>query len=156
MIKRIHVYDLDGVLVDSSHRYRNTEDGVIDLDYWFANRTAEKIAKDKLLPLSKQYRTDCLNPECYVILCTSRAEHKHDIRFILSRLGKPNKLIMRPAGNTEADSKLKRKQLNRLFNLRQFQKLPRKLWEDNQRNIAALQSLFDYTFYISSKQGHKI
>lgn len=150
MYKRIHTYDLDGVLVDTSHRYRNLPDGSIDLVYWLANRTEKKIKLDKLLPLASQYLADCLNPETYTIICTSRLWHILDIAFIVGRLGAPDKLIMRPEGNKENDAILKRKQLASLFCLKQFSVLPRKLWEDNIRNIEALQSLFDKCFYIPS------
>ena len=72
MFQRIHVYDLDGVLVDTSHRYRNLASGSIDLAYWLENRTEKNISRDKVLPLAKQYHADCLNPETYVVICTAR------------------------------------------------------------------------------------
>ena len=153
MIKEIHTYDLDGVLVDTSHRYRNKSDGTIDLDYWFVNRTKENIAKDIILPMAKQYLDDCLNSEIYTIICTSRLWHIWDIEFIIGRLGAPNKLIMRPIGNVEADGILKRRQLQRLFNLKQFQNMPRFMWEDNLINIRALADMFTFIHYIPSKQG---
>ena len=153
MLKAIHTYDLDGVLVDSSHRYRNKSDGTIDLDYWIANRVPEKIALDKLLPHSWQYVDDILNPSIYVIICTSRVWTAIDQEFIDKELGQPDVLLMRPVGNTQADATLKRRQLQRIFNLRQFKGLPRILWEDNLRNIEALRDLFDKRIYIISKQG---
>lgn len=150
MFRKIHVYDLDGVLVDTAHRYRNKPDGSIDLDYWLANRTAENIAKDKLLDRAWQYVEDVLNPFIYTVVCTSRAYHALDIAFISDRLGAPDKLIMRPVGNMENDAILKRRQLQRLFNLRQFQKLPRVLWEDNPLNIDALRDLFTQCIFVPS------
>lgn len=150
MYKMIHVYDCDGVLVDSSHRYRNLPNGTIDLPHWKANRTEENIAKDKILPLARQYQMDCLNDNIYTILCTSREYHPLDLDFIVGVLGYPDKLLMRPKGNIEGDAVLKRRQLQRLFNLRQFQWLPRRLWEDNRKNIAALESLFQNCFLIPS------
>lgn len=148
MFKRIHTYDLDGVLVDTSHRYRNKADGTIDLDYWFAKR--HLIDNDTLLPLAKQYLADCLNPEIYVIICTSRSHYIDDINFITTRLGAPNKLIMRPMGNMEGDAKLKRRQLQRIFNLRQFKNLPRRFWDDNKKNLEACRHLFDEVFHVPS------
>jgi len=150
LFKRINVYDLDGVLVDTSHRYRNKPDGTIDLDYWLANRTAENIAKDKILPLAQQYFDDCIDPFTYCIICTSRMSHVLDIEFIIDRLGAPDKLLMRPAGDMTPDGILKRRQLQRLFNLKQFQWLPRTLWEDNPLNIDALRTLFTHCFFIPS------
>lgn len=151
MFDRIHVYDFDGVLVDSSHRYRNKPDGTIDIDYWFANRVPEKIAQDKLLPLASQYIADCAIDNIYTIICTSRADFFADREYINNNLAQPNKLIMRPAGNMEPDGPLKRKQLMRLFNLKQFRKLPRFFWEDNKKNIAACADLFTRCFHIQSR-----
>jgi phosphoglycolate phosphatase-like HAD superfamily hydrolase len=151
MYKRIHVYDLDGVLVDTSHRYRNKPDGTIDLEYWFDNHSAEMVARDKRLPLAKQYLADCLNPEIYTIVCTARMYHTIDIEYIVGRLGAPDKLIMRDEKNRNTpDNVLKLRQLQRLFNLKQFANLPRRLWEDNQRNIATLAEIFTDTFYVPS------
>ena len=150
MYKKIHTYDLDGVLVDTSHRYRNLPDGRIDLAYWFENRTAEKIAQDRILPLAKQYLADCLNPEIYTIICTARMIHVLDIEFIIGRLGAPNKLLMRPNGDIGRDDFIKFNQLRALFNLRQFRDLPRALWEDNRQNIATLSELFTDTFFVPS------
>jgi hypothetical protein len=148
MLKRIHTYDLDGVLVDTSHRYRNLKNGSIDLDYWYANR--HRLGDDKLLPLVKQYRADILNSEIYVIICTSRCTHVNDHAFIRDTLGQPNKLIMRPRGNMENDGPLKRRQLQRLFNLKQFQNLPRRFWDDNPLNLNACRDLFTEVFHVPS------
>ena len=150
MYRKIHVYDIDGVLVDSSHRYRNTPAGNIDLEYWMANRTKENIAKDTLLPHVVNYRADVLNSGIYTVLCTSRMWNIDDINFINSRLGKPDYLIMRPVGNMEPDAKLKRIQLLRLRNLKQFKGLPAFLWEDNKKNISALTDLFTNCFFVQS------
>jgi len=153
MLKKIHVYDLDGVLVDSSHRYRNKPDGTIDLDYWIANRTPEKINADKVLPLHRQYISDCIDPETYTVICTSRLYNAADIEYIVSFLGIPDKLIMRPEDNTDGDAVLKYRQLSRFFNLKQFRTLPKFLWEDNLKNIRALLPLFTRAYHIKSNQG---
>ena len=155
MFKRIHVYDLDGVLVDSSHRYRNLANGTIDLKYWLANRTPENINRDKLLPHVWQYVNDILNPYVYVILCTSRTDSLLDREFIRNKLGQPNKLFMRASDPIDysPDSVMKRRALQTIFNLKQFQYLPRTLWEDNRINIDRLGDLFTHTIYVPSQQG---
>lgn len=150
MIEKIHVYDMDGVLVDTSHRYRNLPDGRIDLEYWFANRTPEKIAQDKLLPLATQYKTDLADPQTYVVICTSRMMHKYDLHFISTVLGMPNKLCMRAVDDTRNDAIIKRQTLSRLFNLRQFKNLPRFFWDDNKINIEACKHLFTKCIHIKS------
>lgn len=151
MFKKIHVFDLDGVLVDTSHRYQNDCHGAIDLDHWRAN--SHKVHLDTLLPMAKKFQSDCANPEIYVVLCTAREYHPRDVMFIHDKLGIPNKLIMRPIGNNTKDSKLKRRELSRIFNLRQFSYLPRFLFEDNRRNIEACKHLFTRCFYIQSEIG---
>jgi len=148
MLKKIHVYDMDGVLVDTSHRYRN-HNGAIDLDHWRAN--CHKVDLDTLLPHAAKFAADCANSEIYVILCTARQYHPRDISFIYSRLGNPDKIIMRPYGDNSPDAKLKRRHLARLFNLRQFKHLPRFFWEDNKRNIAACRELFTRCFFVPSR-----
>ena len=125
-MKRIHIYDLDGVLVDTSHRYRNLENGTIDLTYWLENARPEKIALDTLLPLAAQYKADLTDPDTYVVICTARQAQQADFDYIANRLGNPNKIIYRPTGNMEADAKLKRRGLCKLLNLRQFQNITRK------------------------------
>ncbi len=149
MYKAIHVYDLDGVLVDSSHRYRNLPNGSIDLDYWLNNR--HRMDSDKLLPHANKYSKDCADKKIYVIICTARVYTPADVAFIHSRLGFPNKLIMRLPGDWSSDAKLKRRELSRLLNLKQFKHLPRFFWEDSPVTVKALRDLFTRTFLIESK-----
>jgi hypothetical protein len=150
MLKQIHVYDLDGVLVDTSHRYRNTPEGTIDLAYWLENRTAKAMKKDRVLPLAKQYQADVRNPEIYTVICTAREYHTLDIAWIWGFLGAPDKLIMRPEKDDRPDAELKAAKLGSLFSLKQFSKLPRKFWDDNPRNLHGCRHLFDEMFHIHS------
>jgi len=154
-IRQIHVFDLDGVLVDSSHRYRNKSDGTLDIEYWLKNRTPEKIAQDKLLPTSRQYVSSLVNDDIYTIICTSRTDSGHDRNFIEDRLGYPDLLLMRCSNPIDysPDTVLKRRALQRILNLKQFQNIPCTLWEDNLKNIEALRDLFTHCIYIISKQG---
>ena len=50
MIKKIKIYDLDGTLLDSSHRYRAVG-GKIDLAHWRENDTPAMVMKDGFLDL---------------------------------------------------------------------------------------------------------
>lgn len=65
------VFDLDGTVIDTSHRYRNLPCGKIDLQYWFENSTPEKIAKDSLLPLAHAWRRYYTEGHT-IIVCTAR------------------------------------------------------------------------------------
>lgn len=68
----IFIFDLDGTVIDTSHRYRDLPCGKIDLDYWFANSTPEMIAKDTLLPIAdvwKRYHSEGHT----IVVCTARS-----------------------------------------------------------------------------------
>lgn len=67
----IVIFDLDGTVIDTSHRYRNKPCGTIDLDFWFANSTPEMIAQDKLLPLAATWRAAYAAGHT-VVVCTAR------------------------------------------------------------------------------------
>lgn len=153
MLTKIHIFDLDGVLVDTSHRYRNKPNGSIDIAYWFAMRSAASIARDTLLPMATQYKKDCADSEVYTIICTSRIYDTLDVEYIAKHLGLPDKLIMRPKDNLEADHILKYRQLQRLFNLRQFAKLTKRFWDDNIKNVYAISELGVQCFHIQSDIG---
>ena len=57
---KICIYDLDGTIIDSSHRATHDENGNIDLSDWKAKSTKEMIFQDDLLPMYWQLVADCL------------------------------------------------------------------------------------------------
>ena len=69
--KMIMIFDLDGTIVDTSHRYRDLPCGKIDLDFWFANSTPEMIARDTLLPLANVWRRYYSEGHT-IVVCTAR------------------------------------------------------------------------------------
>jgi len=73
----IMIFDLDGTVVDTSHRYRDLPCGKIDLDYWFDNSTPEKIALDKLLPLANVWRRYHAEGHT-IVVCTARSWERHE------------------------------------------------------------------------------
>lgn len=72
----IIVFDLDGTVVDTSHRYRDLPCGKIDLEYWFANSTEEMVAKDSLLPLADVWRRYYAEGHT-IVVCTARSFDPH-------------------------------------------------------------------------------
>ena len=67
-IKRVSIYDMDGTIVCSLHRYRTIVDDSgerIDLDYWRQNEY--RAMDDSLLPLAEQYRKDLKDENCFVV-----------------------------------------------------------------------------------------
>jgi len=158
MIKQIHIFDLDGTLVDSSHRYRTIYNGdklTIDFPHWLEN--CKYFYKDSALPLAKDYKEMLSNPEIYTVWCTARAEPqvKESYDFLKNLLGLPNKFFYRPAGNIESGSILKSKQLKSFFSLNQFIDLPKFFYEDNKDYLATVCKAINATpIYIKSNQGH--
>ena len=71
MIRKVEIFDMDGTIVDSTHRYRTMPCGTkIDLEYWRANEY--RAMEDKLLPLADYYKECLANPNVYVILANAR------------------------------------------------------------------------------------
>jgi len=158
MIKKINIYDMDGTIVCSLHRYRTQTraDGktVIDLRHWRENQ--HKANNDSLLPLAQQYQQDLLNSKIYTVIATARVLNEPDKFFINNILGKPNHIISR-RGDTDqrGGAQLKIAGLRKLLNLRQFQKAEKHFFEDNAdylREVCAAIGAIPH--FIESSQGH--
>ena len=70
-----YIFDLDGTVIDSTHRQGNT------LDDWRRLNTARNVALDSPLPLLDQMR-DAIADDLDVIVCTSRVMHGRDFRWL--------------------------------------------------------------------------
>ena len=155
-IKRVSIYDMDGTIVDSSHRYRTiTENGItrIDLAHWRENEY--RAMDDGLLPLAQQYQEQLRDPAYYVIIATARVMHEPDYMFVREILGQPNYIISRKEGETISGSKLKINGLQKFFNLRQFKPEMATFYEDNVHYLKAVCDHFNMRgVYIPSVQGH--
>lgn len=156
-IKRLAIYDMDGTIVDSSHRYRTVicADGTekIDLDYWRENQP--RAMQDRLLPLAQQYRADLADPECYVIIATARVMNAPDWQFVKEILGEPDHFICRADGDTRGGAELKILGLKKFFNLKNFRKAKAVFYEDNTSYLKKVCDYFGITgVYIPSGQGH--
>lgn len=156
-IRRIRIYDMDGTIVCSMHRYRTQtgQDGIerIDLQYWRENEW--RAMGDSLLPLAQQYREDIADPETYVIIATARVLHAEDMQFIREILGMPDYIISRADGDTRSGGLLKINGLQKFFNLRNFRDADAVFFEDNAAYLRAVCDKFQIQgVYIPSKQGH--
>jgi hypothetical protein len=150
----IKIYDMDGTIVCSLHRYRTMPCRTrIDLQFW---RDNEHLAEmDSLLPLAKQYQEDIKNPNCYVIIATARIIREPDMRFIQNVLGMPNYIISRKDNDNQSGASLKIKGLQKFFNLKQFKKASAVFFEDNVAYLKAVCDRFNIQgVYIPSNQGH--
>ena len=132
---KLRIYDLDETVINSKHRYKNLPCGSIDLDYWIANSTPEKIAKDSLLPLAAQYKKDIACPQTVVVVATARQCMNHDYLYVAKHLGAPNHFISRRAGDKRSDSLLKVLGIQRL--------LDSKGWHRSEEHTSELQSHSD-------------
>ena len=155
-IKRVAIYDMDGTIVDSSHRYRTIidENGErIDLDFWRENEY--RAMEDSLLPMVSQYRADLADPECYVIIATARVMHAPDWQFVLEILGEPDYFISRNDGDAQSGKTLKINGLAKFFNLNNFKNADFVFYEDNISYLKAVCDRFNIRgVYIPSIQGH--
>lgn len=156
-MRKVEIYDMDGTIVDSSHRYR-TIVGVdnierIDLDYWRENEY--RAMDDGLLPLAAQYMESLKDPEIYVIIATARVMGGPDWQFVNDVLGMPDYFISRKPGDTVSGKTLKINGLQKFFNLKQFRKADAVFYEDNISYLKAVCDHFNIRgVYIPSKQGH--
>ena len=137
---KVRIYDLDGTIIDSSHRIKLKDNGSLDLEHWKDNNTKENIFSDSLLPLYWQLRSDYINGDI-VILCTARELTKWDWEFIHSMGIYYDYVISRPKGKNTPDHLLKKSQLRYLFNLKQYRNLHKSFYDDNENNLTAIKSL---------------
>lgn len=154
---KLAIYDMDGTIVDSSHRYRTIigPDNIerIDLEYWRENE--HRAMLDGLLPMAEQYKMDLMDTSVYVIIATARVIQGPDMQFITEILGKPDYLISRKSGDSQSGKTLKINGLQKFFNLKQFKTADAVFYEDNIQYLKAVCDHFNIRgVYIPSIQGH--
>ena len=137
---KIRIYDLDGTIIDSSHRARHDQNGKLDLDHWKENNTKEKIFQVELLPMFWQLVADYKNGD-YIILCTAREMGKWDYEYLALMGIYYDKILSRPTGEMTADYKLKKRLLNPYFNLKPFQNIAKYFYDDNTSNLLAISDM---------------
>jgi len=137
---KIRIYDLDGTIIDSSHRAKMDQNGKLDLEHWKANNTKENIFNDDLLPMYWQLVNDYKNGDI-IILCTARELTKWDWEYIHSMGIYYDYVKSRPIGENMTDWKLKRNLLNPFFNLKPFNKIVKYFYDDNDSNLAQLSDM---------------
>jgi beta-phosphoglucomutase-like phosphatase (HAD superfamily) len=155
-ITRVAIYDMDGTIVDSSHRYRTITDQNgerIDLDFWRENEY--RAMDDGLLPMFKQYQDDMNDANCYVIVATARVMNEPDWKFVKEILGEPDYFISRPKGSDISGKTLKINGLAKFFNLITFRDAEFIFYEDNISYLKAVCDRFGIRgVYVPSVQGH--
>lgn len=136
----IVVFDLDGTVIDSSHRHLSKPDGSLDLDHWIENCTAEKIFADKLLPLARSMRA-MHKAGHHIVICTARVMSEHDVAY-LENNGLPfHGLLSRSEGDTRPDAEMKVCLLNKYLFDRGFANIREAnciMFDDNLKVLEAM------------------
>lgn len=160
MIKEIQIWDFDGTLVDSSHRYRTMicADGVerIDLDYWI--RHEDQTHRDQPIAHTlAMFREACENPEIYAVIATARIWCDQSAEWAKAYDLKPDAIYSRrDREDCRGGADLKIQAVKKLLNLKQFAKVEKiKVFEDNVSYLKKICDTFNAEgFYFPSKQGH--
>jgi hypothetical protein len=75
------IFDLDGTVIDSSHRHNTLPCGSLDLAAWKENSTFHKIMADGLLPLADFWRQQQALGSA-IVVCTARVMQSADFSFL--------------------------------------------------------------------------
>ena len=108
------IFDLDGTVIDSSHRHATLADGSLDLAHWRENATPEKIFQDGLLPLARSMRS-LYEAGHTVIVCTARAIIQADLDFMANNNLQYHAFLSRAWGDVSPDADLKERVLRDYF-----------------------------------------
>ena len=108
------IWDLDGTVIDSSHRYSTLENGDIDLPRWIADNTRANIEQDKLLPLAELMKSNYRQGDI-VIINTARVLGVWDHCFLAENGIKAHFILSRAIGDNRGDAEMKRQKLFALF-----------------------------------------
>ena len=109
----LYIFDLDGTVIDSSHRQNTRPDGSLDLAHWVENNTVEKILADSLLPLADKMRS-VRSVKDTVAVITARVIQDADLAFLKRNDLKFDFLYSRAEGNRTPDDLLKRRAILKL------------------------------------------
>ena len=137
---RILIYDLDGTIINSSHRAITNNDGSINLDLWREMSTKDYIFRDELLPMYWQLVNDYKNGDI-IVICTARELNEHDLEFIHSMGIYYDYIYSRPKDNPTKDEILKNAQLRHFWNFKQYRKYRKYFYDDKIENLREIRKL---------------
>ena len=136
---RLYIYDLEGTVIDSSHRRRFDTDGNLRLSYWKSQNTRKDIFGDSLLPLAKHMKKKMIGN--IVLVCTARNISQNDLDFLENNGLRYDHIISRPKGVNTEDHILKYHQLKKF--LVQNPYLPKRkiMYDDSMENLQEISKL---------------
>ena len=136
---RLYIYDLDGTVIDSSHRRRFDTDGNLRLSYWKSHNTRKDIFGDSLLPLAKHMKKKMIGN--IVLVCTAREISQNDLDFLENNGLRFDHILSRPKGVNTEDHILKYHQLKKF--LVQNPYLPKRkiMYDDSMENLQEISKL---------------
>ena len=157
MITQLHVFDFDGTLVDSSHRYRIIpETGKIDLDYWVANE--HRTLEDKPLPLLDYFLQLQKTENCYPVIATARIWCDLSKEWAADYGISCHVIARRNRSDNRGGAALKVTGIRKLLNLKQFASVSQAhVYEDNAaylRDVCAGLPVPTLAHFFPSNQGH--
>jgi len=109
----LYIFDLDGTVIDSTHRQNTLPDGSLDLAHWIENNTVEKILADSLLPLAEKMRS-VRSIKDTVAVITARVIQDADLAFLKRNNLEFDFLYSRAQGNSTPDDLLKKRAILKL------------------------------------------
>lgn len=107
-MRPIIFFDLDGTLINSSHRQLKLPDGSLDLNHWRENCTRDKIQRDKLLPLKTLYYSLQRVNTAALVICTARVITEHDLEYLFHHHLVCDGLLSRSSNDNRPDGELKK------------------------------------------------
>lgn len=153
-IHAIHIFDFDGTLVDSSHRYRTDASGkAIDLQYWIDNEDKAHL-DTPIKPVCSLFRSLVNSVKDYAIIATARIWCDGANKVINENDLKPNSLVARNGReDRRGGAELKIAHVNRLLNLKQFSHVKQiHVYEDNLTYLKKIcDHYYEKGFYV---RGH--
>jgi len=152
------IFDLDGTVIDSTHRQNTLPDGSLNLADWLENNTHEKIMQDTLLPLAAQMRNIKAAGHT-VIICTARSFQIADQEFLASHGLSYDVYLSRGAiGDNRPDGQLKVELLTEYFVSQGFtcaKEANAIMFDDNLKVIAAMLSI-GINCFNATKQNERL
>ena len=126
MQKILNIFDLDGTVIDSSHRREYNSDGSLNLSAW-RKCTRDAIMRDSLLPLASVMR-QLIAKNHMVAICTSRVLGEADWEYLSLHGILPRIIISRNPGDTTPDAEFKTRELQWSFGAGML--MQSQMWED--------------------------